>query len=123
MKTYTYKGIEYKSESQLRKAVWLKDRIALPEVKTNEDWEKHGVTVTTVADERKPIDPEQVAHYVRRTRDKLLSESDYYVMSDYPSTIGGLFDVKAYRQALRDITNQEGFPMKVEWPQKPSVLG
>lgn len=46
MKTYTYQGVEYKSESQLRKAIWLKGRIALPKLKTVEEWAKYGVTLT-----------------------------------------------------------------------------
>jgi hypothetical protein len=28
-------------------------------------------------------------------------------------------DLRAYRQALRDITKQKGFPKKVTWPKEP----
>ena len=45
MKTYTYDNIEYKSESQLRKAIWFKERKALPKLSTVEDWAKYGVEV------------------------------------------------------------------------------
>lgn len=69
--------------------------------------------------EEKRIEAEQMA---RSKRDALLSESDYYLQPDYPSTQEGLNAVKAYRSALRDVPQQEGFPMKVEWPSKPSVL-
>ena len=58
----------------------------------------------------------------RSKRDALLSESDYYLQPDYPSTEEGLNAVKAYRSALRDVPQQEGFPLSVEWPVKPSVL-
>jgi len=27
--------------------------------------------------------------------------------------------MKTYRQALRDITTQEGFPHNITWPEKP----
>lgn len=68
-------------------------------------------------EKRKPADQR-----AREKRNALLSESDYYVMPDYPSTDEGLLAVMAYRQALRDISKQEGFPEKIEWPDKPSVL-
>lgn len=48
MKTYTYEGIEYKSESQLRKAIWFNERKALPKLSTVEDWAKYGVELVTV---------------------------------------------------------------------------
>ena len=44
-------------------------------------------------------------------------------MPDYPSTTDGLLAVKKYRQELRDITGQSGFPKEITWPEKPSVLG
>lgn len=56
---------------------------------------------------------------VRSTRDLLLSESDWVVtkaLEDGESVPAGW---KAYRQALREITLQSGFPQSVEWPTKP----
>lgn len=69
--------------------------------------------------EEKKAEAEQMA---RSKRDALLSESDYYLQPDYPSTEEGLNAVKAYRSALRDVPQQKDFPMNVEWPSKPSVL-
>ena len=70
-------------------------------------------------DEEKKAEAEQMA---RSKRDALLSESDYYLQPDYPSTEEGLNAVKAYRSALRDVPQQEGFPLSIEWPAKPDVL-
>ena len=53
---------------------------------------------------------------VRAIRNDLLAESDAMMISDRPS------DKEAwatYRQALRDITKQAGFPYDVEFPAKP----
>lgn len=53
---------------------------------------------------------------VRFERNKLLSSSDWTQLPDAP------VDKTAwatYRQALRDITSQEGFPENVVWPVKP----
>ena len=58
----------------------------------------------------------------RSKRDQLLDESDYYLQPDYPATNEGLEAVKEYRTQLRNVPQQEGFPLSVEWPVKPSVL-
>jgi len=52
----------------------------------------------------------------KNTRNKLLSESDWTQLPDAP------VDKEAwasYRQKLRDITLQEGFPSSIEWPVAP----
>ncbi|WP_198651772.1 tail fiber assembly protein [Salinicola sp. RZ23] len=59
---------------------------------------------------------------IRTRRDALLRACDYAVMPDYPLTDDQLAEVKAYRQALRDIPETAGDPDAVEWPAKPEVL-
>ena len=51
----------------------------------------------------------------RSIRNSLLSETDVWALSDRTMTA----EQTAYRQALRDITNQPGFPNNIEWPTKP----
>lgn len=119
IKTYIYNGVEYKTERQVRRAVFDNERKALPKCSTVEEWAKYGVQLTEV---EPVVTDEQLAQQVRAKRDSLLRASDYYMMSDYPSTYAGHELVKTYRQALRDITKQEGFPTEVVWPTKPSVL-
>ena len=51
----------------------------------------------------------------RRDRDALLSETDVWALPDRTMSDAQI----AYRQALRDITSQEGFPLDVTWPVKP----
>lgn len=58
---------------------------------------------------------------VRAQRDALLAETDHFVMPDYPLTDEQREAVKAYRQELRDVPQQEGFPLDVIWPKKPEV--
>ena len=53
---------------------------------------------------------------VRNKRDSLLSETDWTALSDNTMST----EMVAYRQALRDITAQEGFPYDVTWPTKPA---
>lgn len=60
-------------------------------------------------------DAEQ-AKNIRENRDKMLSESDWTQVADAP------VDKEAwaiYRQALRDLPTQAGFPWEVKYPEKP----
>jgi len=63
--------------------------------------------------ENKPLDQAQTA--VRNKRDRLLADTDWMALSDNTMTP----DWAAYRQALRDVTAQEGYPYAVIWPTQP----
>ncbi len=54
----------------------------------------------------------------RKTRNALLSETDWWAVSDRTMTD----DQTAYRQALRDITTHTNWPVlnDSDWPTKPS---
>ena len=126
--TYKYNGQEYTTAYQVRKAVAEAERKAFGNPKTAEEWAKLGVTKTVEEVEDVVPEPvvrtdEELAREARDKRDRLLDESDWYVMPDYPATTSGLAAVKTYRQALRDISKQSGFPREIEWPVKPEVLG
>lgn len=58
----------------------------------------------------------------RCVRDSLLSETDKFMTIDYPISDEDRNALRVYRQALRDIPQQEGFPDNVVWPEKPSCL-
>jgi len=51
---------------------------------------------------------------VRADRDALLVASDYMALADRITD-----EWRTYRQALRDLPAQEGFPTNVTWPDKP----
>jgi hypothetical protein len=77
-----------------------------------------GVTTTAAEQEatyKTQKDAEQ-AKSVRATRDDKLSECDWTQVADAPvdKTVWA-----TYRQALRDITSQSGFPWTVTWPDAP----
>lgn len=121
---YEYKGKQYDWLSDIRKDIWETDRVVFGA------WddlvkEQFGVTEVMIPD---PVIPpyvptdEELAERVRRDRDEKLNETDFFVMPDYPSDHKDLEEVKTYRQALRDITKQSGFPRDVTWPELPSVF-
>ena len=53
---------------------------------------------------------------IRETRNNLISKSDWMACSDVIMSD----EWKEYRQALRDIPEQEGFPHSVDWPTQPT---
>lgn len=63
-----------------------------------------------------------LASEIRVQRTSLLEDTDYLMQSDYPITEEQREQLREYRQALRDITKQEGFPVEVVWPEKPSFI-
>lgn len=77
-------------------------------------WIKQGTTFVPPSEallrQRKEIE-------VRQERDRKLAASDWTQLPDVP------LDTKAewatYRQALRDVTAQSGFPFNVVWPIPP----
>ena len=77
-----------------------------------------GVT-TTAADAEAAYktakDAEQAAN-VRTSRNDLLTKCDWTQIADSTADKPAW---ATYRQALRDITTQEGFPWNVTWPQEP----
>ena len=60
----------------------------------------------------------RAAEEVRTKRDSLLAESDWTQVADAPVDKAAW---ATYRQALRDIPEQAGFPNEVTWPAEPEV--
>jgi hypothetical protein len=56
------------------------------------------------------------ANEVRKERNALLSSTDWTQVADAPVDQAAW---ATYRQALRDVTTQQGFPWTVDWPEQP----
>ena len=87
----------------------------------------HGERVQFTAEEEAARDAEEAENLksindilqskqVREERDRLLAETDYLALSDVTKSDAW----KTYRQNLRDIPAQSGFPNSVTYPTKPS---
>ena len=57
------------------------------------------------------------ATLMRRYRNALLKECDWTQVADAPVNAEAW---ATYRQALRDVPQQEGFPETIEWPEAPA---
>lgn len=102
-----------------------------------QDWMELWKDVNAYADahpecvtEEQPYTPpvpttEELAASVRAERDRRITATDYLVMPDYPISQDKFEDIKVYRQALRDLPQQLGFPWggsedpECPWPVEP----
>jgi hypothetical protein len=73
-------------------------------------------TVVDLAEEEVAGRTAQKAEKVRTERDSKLANSDWTQVLDAPVDRTAW---AAYRQALRDVPAQAGFPWEVTWPEKP----
>jgi hypothetical protein len=77
-----------------------------------------GVTTTAAEHEAayKAIKDAEQASAVRQSRSDRLADCDWTQVADSPVDKAVW---ATYRQALRDITTQDGFPWNVTWPDSP----
>lgn len=61
-------------------------------------------------------EPPMTSDEARVHRDELLAASDWTQVADAPVDQAAW---ATYRQALRDVPDQEGFPSEIAWPDQP----
>ena len=64
-----------------------------------------------------PPTTEQLAAQARAERDRLLAASDWTQLPDVHEATRAAW--AEYRQALRDVPQQDGFPLTITWPERP----
>lgn len=62
-----------------------------------------------------PATDDRLSEIARAKRDGLLASTDWTQAADVPEATRAKY--AAYRQALRDVPSQPGFPRTVEWPE------
>lgn len=81
----------------------------------NGKWFTKFTAIDMSDDARAALDAQQAASQ-RAERNRRLSESDWTQVLDAPVNQAAW---ATYRQSLRDITTQTGFPWEVSWPEMP----
>jgi len=78
-----------------------------------------GAIVTGLSEEviDNSLTDEAVIILAREQRDLLLQQSDWTQVPDAPVDAASW---ATYRQALRDVPSQSGFPDNITWPTKPT---
>ncbi len=79
------------------------------------DGAKWNVQNIPVAEPDPEPEPLSEAETVRAERDALLAASDTMALADRITD-----EWRTYRQALRDLPAQDGFPSSITWPTEPS---
>jgi len=78
------------------------------------DWDNTGEVWVDNSPTQEELDVALAAE-VRKVRNAALAATDFMGLSDYPAKAGEL----EYRQALRDVPQQAGFPQTHTRPNKP----
>ena len=73
-------------------------------------------SISEMDDDAKAAKDAEQAKAVRSDRDKRLSDTDWTQVADAPVDKAAW---ATYRQALRDVPTQAGFPYDITWPSKP----
>ena len=81
-----------------------------------EDGQVFTVRVDALTQEEIDAAAASKAAQVRSQRNRLLSECDWTQLQDAPVNQQAWAN---YRQTLRDVTKQAGFPWDIAWPEKP----
>lgn len=71
-----------------------------------------------------PIVPQSEfdAIQIRDRRNHLLAQTDKYMTIDYPISEEKRTELRAYRQALRELPQQKNFPSDITWPEIPKDI-
>ena len=103
----------FSAQGEFLRRVECPANVAAHQVRDGERLEE-GDTAASVGPVPVPVERE-----VRARRQGLLYASDWAVLPDAPVADRAAW--VAYRQALRDLTSQPGFPDDVTWPTPPGA--
>ena len=114
----------YNADGSIDCEIFHPDYKWIPFTASPDDIEQHGRDIYQAALDMGPADyvpppppsNKEIAAQVRAQRNQLLSASDWTQTPDAPVDQAAW---AVYRQALRDVPQQEGFPSSVVWPTEP----
>jgi hypothetical protein len=83
--------------------------------------DEEGVTVTKASQEEAytATKDAEAATAARATRDGLIASCDWMAIKAFEGGTAVSTEWATYRQALRDVSAQAGFPNDITWPEKP----
>ncbi len=115
---YTEYGVVFVEETEIPTYDSNTQRIVeLTPTKVNGSWKQQWSLEELSAEEKQQILDNKAA-IIRTERNNKLSESDWTQFNDSPLSDELKLVWAQYRQELRDITTQEGFPHNIIWPEK-----
>ncbi len=110
------------TEEEIASAGWAEAPLPIEHDSTTHtlgwDYETSNWFLTEISQEEIAEQVEMLWRGVRLERNDIISQSDYMVIKAYECGTEMDADWASYRQALRDITNQDD-PLSIVWPDKP----
>jgi hypothetical protein len=106
--------VEFQSEPQFDAKVEKIQRAAQPSL-VNGKW-IYPYQVVALTPEEQRVNIEAQSKLIRAQRDQHLKDSDFSQLTDSPVDKATW---AVYRQNLRDLTKQPGFPWTITWPEQP----
>jgi len=98
---------------------WRKGKNSAVTALLNQD--RAGVAIESVPEPENPAAVESAEVLNRRKRKFLLFSADWTQLVDAPLSDAQRAAWAEYRQALRDVPQQAGFPNQIVWPVAPST--
>lgn len=89
-------------------------------VEVNGQWFTHYIAAEPDADGKAAMDAAQ-AQRVREDRNQRLAACDWTQLTDTPLDLDAKLAWQLYRETLRMVPQQTGFPWNVQWPPKPTT--
>lgn len=119
--TYGYAWVYYTKQPDYNEATEAVQEVSpTPSINNTyiQTWQVYALTPEEIA-RKEQLRLDKLSASARNQRDRLLYQSDWTQLADV-----GLSEVQKqawvlYRQALRDISNQQGFPENIIWPNQP----
>lgn len=97
---------------------WDQTVVEKPPVYIDNQWTQQWAVVDLDPD-KKQEKLSMEADGIRAKRNRLLSECDWTQLPDVTLDSVKRTQWNQYRQSLRDITSQPGFPLQINWPISP----
>lgn len=89
-------------------------------LQSNGSWAQKLVQVP-ISEEQYQYNTDIQAQAVKANRNRMLADCDWIITKSAETGQAVPDAWKTYRQALRDVTNQSGFPWTVTWPTLPTA--
>lgn len=105
--------------TQIPEVPRFKKLIELTPIKRSNDIYYQTWGFEDMTEEEKQIATANKTLEIRNTRKFKLYESDWTQLPDVILSTEKKVEWNIYRQSLRDISNQQGFPWEIVWPQTP----
>jgi len=87
-------------------------------IQVDSKWYTNWVAVDLSTQARDALDQSQ-AQSIRQLRNRLLADTDWVILKSLETNTAIDLLWKDYRQLLRDISDQPGFPWEITWPSQP----